>query len=219
MPYQICYGLSWCLALCHRAVSRGGTRSCSTAASSVESPSDASDPTACSATTSRPTPGARSSVRGCPQRASGQNAIRVRSYPGRARKMYPPRPLPPSQKPPRFTTSRLEPGRKVNVLCSWKRDPPEWMCVFGAVTKCVFSLSCKCAFYLHPHIIRLSSVQHMLSSLDLGLLPFALFVRPGFPPLAVVDAVAGRVLSSCSLRSANEECERERSATLNIFRM
>lgn len=98
MLYQICYGLSWCLALCHRAVSRGGTRSCSTAASSVESPSDASDPTACSATTSPPTPGARSSVRGCPQRASGQNAIRVRSYPGRARKMYPPRPLPPSQK-------------------------------------------------------------------------------------------------------------------------
>lgn len=118
-----------------------------------------------------------------------------------------------NNRPARFTTSRLEPGRKVNVLCSWVN-----VC-FCAVTKCVFSLSCKCAFYLHPHIIRLSSAQHMLSSLDLGLLPFALFVRPGFPPLAVVDAVAGRVLSSCSLRSANEQCERERSATLNIFRM
>lgn len=38
--YRICCGLSWCPARCRQDESPGGTRSCSTAASASESPSD-----------------------------------------------------------------------------------------------------------------------------------------------------------------------------------
>lgn len=162
MLYQICYGLSWCLALCHRAVSRGGTRSCSTAASSVESPSDASDPTACSATTSPPTPGARSSVRGCPPRASGQNEIRVRSYPSRARKMYPPRRLPPSQKrlKPETTAPHASQPAALNRVEKLTCCAPGWMCVF-AQSPNAFFLSLASARFIY---IRILSVYPQLST-------------------------------------------------------
>lgn len=96
--YQICCGLSSCLAPNRPVISRGGSRSCSRAAAGGGSLSDASGPVKCCVTGARRRRGARSSEHRSPRGAWGRNETRAQSSPSRERSCPPARRLHPSPK-------------------------------------------------------------------------------------------------------------------------
>ncbi len=145
--YQICCGLSSCLAPNRPVISRGGSRSCSRAAAGGGSLSDASGPVKCCVTGARRRRGARSSEHRSPRGAWGRNETRAQSSPSRERSCPPARRLHPS---PKSKKSYLEENPVVSLSL-----------VFCAVTACGFDSQC---VFTSDSLSLSSGLAHALST-------------------------------------------------------
>lgn len=150
--YQICCGLFSCLALHRPVISRGGSRSCSTAAFDVGSLWDASGPEKCCVTGARQTRCARSSEHRIPRGAWGRNETRGQSSQSRERSCPPAHRLHPS---PTLKDNRRKKSYRMEESPCGLSFPSvlrsHWLRLYS---QCVFTSD-----YLSPSL----SISHSLS--------------------------------------------------------